>query len=112
MGNPLRQHTTARTHSRLARFDKHLLFQACSRPLLSLECGKYARDRGMPPAPLWPPVGESKWPSLGENGWPTMGENSWPTMGEKVWPIMARKMTRCSRRSRPAGDAQPLGGFL
>jgi len=28
MGNPLRQHTTARTHSRLARFDKHLLFQA------------------------------------------------------------------------------------
>ena len=28
MGNPLRQHTTARTHSRLARLDKHLLFQA------------------------------------------------------------------------------------
>jgi len=86
------------------------LFPGIPSPSSFLSEEKYARDGGIPPAPLWPSLAENEWPPLGENRWPSLGENAWPSMGENTWTSIARKMTpwsffRWPREPRPSEDS-------
>ena len=95
MGNPLRQHTTARTHSRLARFDKHLLFQATAAlpakqaGLSACDClSEYARSQVPAQAGLGAKAAAGDDQYLG-----SMGQSIQPSRGQQgvtqqFWPLV------------------------